>query len=1199
MVLPPRRLSDGDDAVVIAQFLVAKITTFFGAEPRILTVSASHLTLYNPRNFNCTNQWFLGDITDIHVPVDPDQFILMLEQSRFRSSRLHFQCGARSHLLALVSKLRRHFSLESIRLHEANNRPQFQCTEHFADDSYDHFVMHVGAAAITLVDEHGRKVAQFPYVNLQRIAQSTAHPDGLVLSTLFQERLFLVHPRDECIGRICAATQALGIHLPVHQSPLNMQLLRLRNSQALDQPSVVCFDVAKAVGDGGTQHIQLIFQGAALLEVHRKLRIVVTRPYRTLLCVMHSEWDADTAVLQFLHGEDLVVQVESRDQFIAMLLLVCREAGNHHVELAPASIPKNRLFHPHMTENVRQSAAPTLETFLLRRIVHAASNGHDDGDAGVGELRWPRLKPSTKSNSNKKKYSTTPSTLVRPRGGRSRHPRHRGLRVNPVIREAHLSVDTGVTINDHMTLSIVMEEFNANLPLGSGLADHATRLLLDKTMSLLVDHLATLTATLRAYVEASSGDVVITLQALARLAQSPHTFIDDEQVPQLLNALHDLLQRQHFLTCYWVLKLLQSYFEPRKHDEARRHRAKALEHFVENRQLLFTVLALIPSTSSLSAHSSGRWMRSGGASDTSSDAFMRQNLDETLLFTQEERLEKDMNILTYEALFTLHHVLIFLQTKEKYESELAATALLTNQSTKPKHWTETIELDDQQGDYKVHQRNYTSAVVAKREIGDRLLTKYKFLMDAVVDVRLQRASQTIVALIAFLVHFFADHNHAHQPNNEDGDHDDDSHVYRIGSERDGEKDENRYRRSEPLRRSSLDDVADANEDAKLRRQLDELDAFLQCYKADVATLDDRSRLFREQPTILLPLFTFSQASSTESSGNSFFRLSDASMAVKHDDDCMTLDQLVESKHAGQRGEENHEEREMRPSQLYAPASRPRQAMQEKPKPRVLTRPQPIDDPPPLQTQPTSSLGHRPRLKVIQEHKSQPRSSDSYSVSDTIKSDSVPSSTSFQPTFMRSSNFRRLDDTSARATKPKQRRETQSERGVDHVATTISSAVPLPHQRIRPASTAMIDRRLTAHVCDACIACNDVCGGDNCFFCAEKEFQLRRAFGSSSASLPLATSNASSSSGERKYSTCEVRRHQDKRSCWVLVAGVAYDVTDLLSSHPGGADVLLTAAQNGEDCAELFLRRHPFAARRVLESFRKGDVYYCETRTLLH
>jgi|EP01047_Picozoa_sp_COSAG01_P031296 L-lactate dehydrogenase (cytochrome) len=59
---------------------------------------------------------------------------------------------------------------------------------------------------------------------------------------------------------------------------------------------------------------------------------------------------------------------------------------------------------------------------------------------------------------------------------------------------------------------------------------------------------------------------------------------------------------------------------------------------------------------------------------------------------------------------------------------------------------------------------------------------------------------------------------------------------------------------------------------------------------------------------------------------------------------------------------------------------------------------------------------------------------------------------------------------------------------------------------------------------------------------------------------------------------EIARHTTKDDCWVVVEGVAYDVTSFLPDHPGGAGIILEAA--GRDSTAEFLEAHPVAIMKV-------------------
>lgn len=53
---------------------------------------------------------------------------------------------------------------------------------------------------------------------------------------------------------------------------------------------------------------------------------------------------------------------------------------------------------------------------------------------------------------------------------------------------------------------------------------------------------------------------------------------------------------------------------------------------------------------------------------------------------------------------------------------------------------------------------------------------------------------------------------------------------------------------------------------------------------------------------------------------------------------------------------------------------------------------------------------------------------------------------------------------------------------------------------------------------------------------------------------------------------EVAKHDSSQSCWVIVHGKAYDVTEFLPEHPGGAKIILKYA--GKDATEEFDPIHP-------------------------
>ena len=49
---------------------------------------------------------------------------------------------------------------------------------------------------------------------------------------------------------------------------------------------------------------------------------------------------------------------------------------------------------------------------------------------------------------------------------------------------------------------------------------------------------------------------------------------------------------------------------------------------------------------------------------------------------------------------------------------------------------------------------------------------------------------------------------------------------------------------------------------------------------------------------------------------------------------------------------------------------------------------------------------------------------------------------------------------------------------------------------------------------------------------------------------------------------EVSKHNSKESCWVIISGQVYDVTEYLDDHPGGSKAILRFAGKVRDSMSL-------------------------------
>ncbi|XP_010937875.1 cytochrome b5 [Elaeis guineensis] len=73
-----------------------------------------------------------------------------------------------------------------------------------------------------------------------------------------------------------------------------------------------------------------------------------------------------------------------------------------------------------------------------------------------------------------------------------------------------------------------------------------------------------------------------------------------------------------------------------------------------------------------------------------------------------------------------------------------------------------------------------------------------------------------------------------------------------------------------------------------------------------------------------------------------------------------------------------------------------------------------------------------------------------------------------------------------------------------------------------------------------------------------------------------------------YSMKEASQHNTQEDCWVVIDGKVYDVTKYLDDHPGGDDVLLSAA--GKNSTEEFEDAgHSKSARELMQDYCIGEL----------
>ncbi|KAG7394796.1 hypothetical protein PHYBOEH_004648 [Phytophthora boehmeriae] len=76
----------------------------------------------------------------------------------------------------------------------------------------------------------------------------------------------------------------------------------------------------------------------------------------------------------------------------------------------------------------------------------------------------------------------------------------------------------------------------------------------------------------------------------------------------------------------------------------------------------------------------------------------------------------------------------------------------------------------------------------------------------------------------------------------------------------------------------------------------------------------------------------------------------------------------------------------------------------------------------------------------------------------------------------------------------------------------------------------------------------------------------------------------------KLCMCEVQLHRSMESCWLVSSGQVYDVTGLVSAHPGGTRSILRKA-GGPDCSR-DMKFHTKTARKMMEKCFIGKLQAC-------
>jgi hypothetical protein len=138
---------------------------------------------------------------------------------------------------------------------------------------------------------------------------------------------------------------------------------------------------------------------------------------------------------------------------------------------------------------------------------------------------------------------------------------------------------------------------------------------------------------------------------------------------------------------------------------------------------------------------------------------------------------------------------------------------------------------------------------------------------------------------------------------------------------------------------------------------------------------------------------------------------------------------------------------------------------------------------------------------------------------------------------------------------------------------------IPAKRIGadPSSGRIIVLSEPSTICDACPNCRDVCSSATCKECVLKKEKLKTF-----------DRGKSSSSG---YTMCQIRRHNNLASCWLIAGGIVYDATCFVKDHPGGVKSILRYAGGKKDTTDDMLF-HTKETRRQWKELGIGKVKTC-------
>jgi len=126
----------------------------------------------------------------------------------------------------------------------------------------------------------------------------------------------------------------------------------------------------------------------------------------------------------------------------------------------------------------------------------------------------------------------------------------------------------------------------------------------------------------------------------------------------------------------------------------------------------------------------------------------------------------------------------------------------------------------------------------------------------------------------------------------------------------------------------------------------------------------------------------------------------------------------------------------------------------------------------------------------------------------------------------------------------------------------------------------LERQDSVAACDACPNCDDACDNLACELCYAK-----RSNNIAKIAVKFGVQQ------QRRFTMCQIRRHNHAESAWLVAGDTVYDATCFLAAHPGGTESILRRAGGAKDCT-MDIQFHGKRGRQAWKNCIIGKVKQC-------